>query len=706
MKIDLHCHTKKTKVGDPDTRNVDVETFVQKVEQASVGMLAITNHNAFDYVQYCEFSDAITESCAVFPGIELDIKVSSGKIGHLIIVANPDIVKSFVCIVERLLSGTRPDDFNVDIIDVVNAFKDSDVFYIPHSFKKETGFSEEDINQLHALVGESFRVIQETTYKSLGVYANFNYPVIAGSDVRDWNIYETYTLPELRLPVKTFSQLSLLAQHDSTVIKTLLSYKRTRDVPASPYQGVTINISLYQDINVIFGQKGTGKTELLKSIHSYCQTHSLNSYLYIGSTREEIYKAFEDTSNIEKSADLFGIDDCTAEFSSLRNWGDSIPCLFTEYYDYIKTVGSNKAKLRLGIAQSKHLVAKQAGKSKSGQYNEIKSAVAVVHEYVNSNNFLAPDDQKAFLNTLSKIEPHALSEFTSSWIDATSLRLTNQFIDGIKKYADQCSNTKSRPNGTGFEEFALGRIRACGAAKVLSASLTVPEVTISDEYHGTIEGKGALSLRTIARFVCQESSRSEFSGKKTKLLDLKKCIDRIAQGIYDQQICDSVRSLNGLCEELGVLNITPFIGIRIITTFDDGTAYCPSSGEQGMLLFQHMLNSPSDVYILDEPEAGMGNSFIMSSIIPELIQLAKRNKTVVIATHNANIAVLTLPYMTIFREHSDGIYKTYTGNLFCDSLVNIEDPQEVKSWTKESMHLLEGGSVAFYGRKSIYESGD
>ncbi len=69
---------------------------------------------------------------------------------------------------------------------------------------------------------------------------------------------------------------------------------------------------------------------------------------------------------------------------------------------------------------------------------------------------------------------------------------------------------------------------------------------------------------------------------------------------------------------------------------------------------------------MDEPELGMGNSYIDTDIRPLISSLAKQRKYVVIATHNANIAVRTLPYTSIFRTHENGEYKTYVGNPFDD----------------------------------------
>ena len=137
---------------------------------------------------------------------------------------------------------------------------------------------------------------------------------------------------------------------------------------------------------------------------------------------------------------------------------------------------------------------------------------------------------------------------------------------------------------------------------------------------------------------------------------------------------------------------------------ESGCEYKPSNGEKGILLLQQVLSKEADAYFLDEPELGMGNSYIDTNIRPIIIELGKRHKVVVIATHNANIAVRTLPYTSIFRVHENGVYTTYVGNPFNDQLVNIENQKDVRSWSFESMHTLEGGEEAFYERKAIYES--
>ena len=50
MKIDLHCHTKKAKTGDSETRNVTSELFKEKIINSNVKIIGITNHNLFDTI--------------------------------------------------------------------------------------------------------------------------------------------------------------------------------------------------------------------------------------------------------------------------------------------------------------------------------------------------------------------------------------------------------------------------------------------------------------------------------------------------------------------------------------------------------------------------------------------------------------------------------------------------------------------------------
>ena len=160
-------------------------------------------------------------------------------------------------------------------------------------------------------------------------------------------------------------------------------------------------------------------------------------------------------------------------------------------------------------------------------------------------------------------------------------------------------------------------------------------------------------------------------------------------------------------KQTGIRSLAEFIGVkRFVEKADTGEPYEPSDGEKGILLLERVLNNKADWYVLDEPEAGMSNSYIDGVIRPLVSGLGKAGKTVVIATHNANLAVRTLPYSSIYREHQNGLsYKTYVGNPFIDRLVNLDDSADSLSWSEKSMEVLEGGEEAFFERMRIYEAG-
>ena len=98
----------------------------------------------------------------------------------------------------------------------------------------------------------------------------------------------------------------------------------------------------------------------------------------------------------------------------------------------------------------------------------------------------------------------------------------------------------------------------------------------------------------------------------------------------------------------------------------------------------------------------MGNEFINEVIVDRINQLAKANKIVIVSTHNANIAVRTLPWQSIHREYDGGCYRTYVGNPFCDELRDIAEVKPPKVWTQVSMDTLEGGEYAFTDREIVY----
>lgn len=708
MRIDLHCHTKRVKNGDAYTRNVTKELFAEKVAETNVKIIAITNHNQFDYIQYLELKETVNGFCDVWPGIELDIegKINKdGKLnrGHLIVIANPKNQLLFYQKVNELIGEQNPDDFLVDVKTVFNTLDECDTLYIPH-FHKEPRLSEEDTEELNALLSDKTRLFKETSdYRSLGVFSNFDYSVIIGSDVQDWNYYEKSKFADIRLPIQTFEQFCLLAKKDKQIINTLLNQKNKSNIEASPYKNVKISIPIYEDVNVIFGQKGTGKSEIILSLKNYYEDSGTAYKCYVGTSKDDDFNKLLRTDEVKCDPSKLGLEDMKLQFLEIYEWQDKSATSFAKYINWWSTKDNNSNKSKMKITDCVKIEGGKKDRKLSGDYKNMKDFLNSSFFKINFCRYLPEKEIDDLESLLLRLQDGIESEKIESWKDESTIRLTNWSIDKIKGIADKCSDTVSRPSTTGFYEYAMNRFALLEAIEFINEAFKKEEIN-EQELLGSLDEKGDVYIQTKYRMLCKESRTDEFRHGIKKLRECKHTIDEIGEKISSESICEKITEFRSYFDD-GIKEISEFIGVSRDTVLDDGITYKPSNGERGILLMQNLMNSDRDVYLLDEPELGMGNSYITTAILPKIVGLAKQRKTVIIATHNANLAVATLPYMSIFRTHKNGIYNTYIGNAFYDELRNIDDETDVKNWTVESMHTLEGGIDAFYERRDIYESG-
>jgi len=706
LKIDLHCHTKKTKKGDSPKRNVTPELFKEKVELADVKIVAITNHNVFDYAQYVELKNIVANECQVWPGVEIDVNGETNY--HLIVIVKPDEAIRFAKSVDLLFVGETPDNAKHTIEEVYQAFEGYEALYIPHFHDKRPAISENDRDKLISLVNDDSRIfIEPRNYRTLGVLANKDFSVLIGSDVQNWDIYEKSTFADLRLPVKSFSEFLLLSRRDKKVVRTLLGEKKPINVIGCPHPSVKLKLSIYPEINVIFGAKGTGKTKLLESVCKDMQGKGYNCKIYIASDRSEKFEMLTDIKDMDIDLEKLGLESCEEEFQELKTWKDTNPCQFSNYLNWLQTKGNSNNKQRMKITEAVHLSSSKSDtysihKKNATDIAKVESALAKI----DMGRYISEKDTKLLSELFQKLSSAIKDERKADLIDEYAIKLANKSIDQIKEIADRSSDTVSRPSTAGYAAFVECRMHLyCVISKILKA-------LDSEEYNeiikiGSLDGKGNIYVNCKYRMICDEERTSNYPGYKITILrEIKEALIYIRNHFWMDDIASNISELNRICEENNIISIKSFIGRSKQIVTEDGNEYQPSNGEKGILLLEHTLQNDADAYFLDEPELGMGNSYIDTDIRPMITKLAQKRKFVVVATHNANIAVRTLPYMSIFRIYENGIYKTYTGNPFDDQLVNIDNKKDIRSWTEDSMHSLEGGRDAFYERRDIYESKD
>ncbi|MCP4179705.1 MAG: hypothetical protein GY756_18250 [bacterium] len=166
---------------------------------------------------------------------------------------------------------------------------------------------------------------------------------------------------------------------------------------------------------------------------------------------------------------------------------------------------------------------------------------------------------------------------------------------------------------------------------------------------------------------------------------------RIVHNEADRVIADQVKDISELYSYLFSLN---FLANNYQLKQGNKTLDQLSPGERGaMLLVFYLLLDNSDIpLIIDQPEDNLDNHSVATVLVP-FIRVAKKNRQIIMITHNPNLAVVAdaeqVIYVKLDKENN------YTFSTISGS---IED----KEINKKIVEVLEGDMPAFNTRKRKY----
>jgi len=711
MKIDIHTHTKKVKQGDSENRNVDIKKFTDIINKTDVKILAITNHNHFDHEQYIQFKNSVDGTCQIWPGIEFDI-LEDGRRSHLIIIINPKNAEAFSIKVNEVIGSTSADSFTIKIEDVVNKFYDFDPIFIAHYHSKKPNLTDKEVEKLVSLVSNPKRVLKEVSNSiSAGIYIKHGHNSIHGSDVQNWDDYLNVSkgLPELRLPVESFEQFCLLLDKDDTTIKTILDKKTKESIQITPF-GIAelINLEIYNDINILFGSKGTGKTDILKALSTYYNGKGFKTEVY-ESNKNKIEDVFDLKGN-QFTIDIeeLGIDHCSAELASIRNATEKGVTSLSAYHRYYSDESKNKIAKTIKV----NLFTLLDESSPKRTFDEVKSYLKQISEF--KSNISANPKLKEIIgdellteldSVVNKILEKLNSESENRFIDYKKINFFNKLIQVFVDEISRKTGQAVKPTKTGFYEYASNRIAIEKAVKKVQENIA-KTITPNIEEVGDLGDKGKLFCQTNLIIQNGTISDSEYKHIQSKTKVPQKSvasqIEIISNHIYANSLFEKIDELKKIESGDTITSINDLLLFNRHFTLN-GNVYTPSNGESSMVLLHNELKKDKDIYLIDEPEKSLGNDYISEVIVPLIKEKAKSGKRVIIATHDANIAVRTLPYNSIYRLHNvnQSCY-TFIGNPFSNNLKCINGTKADLDWKLISMKTLEGGKSAFGERGKIY----
>ena len=420
---------------------------------------------------------------------------------------------------------------------------------------------------------------------------------------------------------------------------------------------------------------------------------------------EEVYdiKGKDFTVNLNEH----GLDYCQKEIEFLKSAKEKDVTKISSYLIHYSVNLTNKNAQRIRVKDFSPL---------NIQTNErnFKSTDGVIDKFRKFYEFASTDqftkgiiDAEKYTKLIEILESilgdvYLKKEFF--FLESRAEKLFNSLIDSIKREIARKTASPPKPTTTGFQDFAINRIEIERHVNKLVENMK-SNIDVPPQLVGNLGPKGDLICEVDV--VMQNGNIRDGDYKsitkinKSRQKEFARCIEKIFGSVYLDNLFELISDLNSI-EGIEEINTIYEIVLFKKCFKLGGAVYKPSNGESSMLLLHNELRSEKDVYILDEPEKSLGNDYINDVIVPMISDKAKVGKKVFISTHDANIAVRTLPYTSIFRKHDLSDYSTYAGNPFSNHLVNVLDASDKIDWKLTSMKTLEGGVKAFGERGKIY----
>ena len=703
MRIDLHMHTQKCKQGDGSKRKITPENLVNKLSEEEVGVCAITNHNKFDKSEY-ETVKSLNPELNIFPGIELDIDFHDER-RHVVVVCNPKKANEFYATFDNEPARNYNEHSLLyeEFLAKVKTFEKENIIVIPHFMDKDRGFTIDERKELFDNLKEYVVILETSKLRTMGVVNDHEEHLsLIGSDVKDWTVYSKDVLPELKFNIDSFEKFYELACDAKNFVKNVLKGSDQYLIAVDDKS----SIAIFDDINVIFGEKGSGKTILLKDhIYPYFRDQGKKVFLHEGKNYARLYQEMIQTHEDSVVIDETIRTSIVEGFDYVITYSETNPQDFILTYKAVREDSStNKRSKR--IKKSLAIYSNIVSITVKDVLRQAKARVIKIDETkaINVSFRSAPGSLIARVHLdeeLSKLQQEIQIWANEKHKEIFTAKLTDSFLNALKESLRKKADKKSKPNDIGFSKLTSTRLMRLRHNKELIDNLS--DIQISKEKSiGKLPVKGDVRFETsIVSLSARDYYKKDSIFDKSRIKLNRELVKKINSFsvINFKNINDYFNStekeVSGMTFENDVIRKSSLIKI------DKDEDYTPSEGEKAILSISGLLESYYyDCYLFDEVETGLGNKYISEYLIPRLKELRSRGKVVVLSTHNANIAVNTLPSQLVYCDYpSTNTY--YFGNMYSNELTGIIDGQ-ILSWEEKAIIHLEGNETMFNKRKNIY----
>lgn len=674
-RCDLHIHT----VPSVSDRAFVYDKAVIKdyVEKTGLDVIAITNHNLFDYGQFIEIKNELPNT-VVLPGIEVDLEK-----GHILVIANNDESSLF--------------DFNARCTDVSNLihtandyityetfkriFTDFNKYLmIPH-YEKSPKLPKDIVERLgrNIVAGEvssvkKFKYMERDEEEITPVFFS-DFRVERGVAPEDYPVDHTY------MDVNEVNVNSLkLCLMDKTKVSL------TAEKGVKLFQIFANGQMLSTGLNIMFGKRSTGKT------------YTLNAIAKKFGDRAKYIKQFELLNTGKNDSDQFENDLKVRQ----ERYAESF---FREFSDVVTNMLETSSEAEDEVTLQKYLEAVMAAATQS-DVNDVFSKSALFNESeFNIQNF---DELKKLIGAVEiLLETQQYKGIVNKHLSDDALRaLLRELIDIYRSHSLDNKYKKEVNNMMKLVKESL---------QLKSAAPRIPSIDLYQYFVNKkkreVFAQVALAIkrnRTISNEKAGQFTINVSARPFMNATDLKSVVGR------QMSLANAFEKYNNPVLYLEALKAAGVESDRIYKLFAaidykilNSSGLPVSGGERSEFNFLQKIKDAilCDILLIDEPESSFDNIFLKNEVNKFIKEMAE-NMPVIISTHNNTIGGSIKPDYILYTEKKiiggEPEFYTYSGFPGSKTLTDVNGNKIVNY--DITLDSLEAGEEAYTERKGIYET--
>lgn len=676
IKIDFHIHTVSTP-SDSDF-DFDMERLQEYVTSASLGAIAITNHNMFDVKQFEQIEKAL--DIAVYPGIEINLDT-----GHLLLISNGKDHYEFLeqCSEVECLIPQPKDSISVD--DLHRIFGDlRNYILIPH-YEKKPPVSKEIIEELSDFItaGEvmspkKFMYCQKDDDRLVPVYFSDSR---MSKNLTRTPVRQTY----LGCGDASFSSIKNCLQDK---LKVSLSSDEGRTL----FQIFDNGQQLSTGLNVVIGERSSGKTYILNKIYSeseniYSESENvryIKQFSLVARDDQEDERKFDKLLSEKHSLltlDYLGeLRDVVIDIIDVDIDKDAI-----SVSNYIESLVKHAAELERHDSFSKSKLCSEEEFSILDQKG-LRQLINSTQNLIENIEFRKIIEKHVLINSLKELIVELMQKYLLVEQGMLKQKWVNEIVSDVKvKLQTRTATTIIKSVDLYSVAMNLNKVNKFN--KVVNLAKTECEIERQNFYGyevvaNSVKFKGASDLKKLSK------RQVAFSG---------------AFAVYGNPYSYLQQLKNVGLEEADLYKF--FVNIEYKILNKDG--FEVSGGERSEFnLLQEIQDAQKyDMLLIDEPESSFDNQFLLKEV-NEIIKDISKNMPVVLVTHNNTVGASIRPeYLLCTKKkivNGKIKHQVYSGYPASKELVSL-DGEKMKTFDV-TMDCLEAGEDAYNERGAGYEN--